>query len=61
VRTELREAEAKYDRTEADLQALQSVGQIIGEVLKPLGERFIVKASSGPRWVWEFCVLGAAG
>ena len=31
---------------------LQSVGQLIGEVLKQLDEdRFIVKASSGPRWV----------
>jgi len=34
------------------LKALQSVGQIIGEVLKQLDdERFIVKASSGPRYV----------
>mmetsp|Transcript_11471 Transcript_11471/g.13158 ORF Transcript_11471/g.13158 Transcript_11471/m.13158 type:complete len:389 (-) Transcript_11471:1027-2193(-) len=41
-----------YQRTEDDLKALQSVGQIIGEVLKDLGsERFIVKASSGPRYV----------
>lgn len=31
---------------------LQSVGQMIGEVLKQLDEdRFIVKASSGPRYV----------
>jgi len=30
----------------------QSVGQIIGDVLKQLDEeRFIVKASSGPRYV----------
>jgi len=41
-----------YDKTEDDLKALQSVGQIIGEVLKQLTEeRFIVKASSGPRYV----------
>lgn len=41
-----------YDKTEDDLKALQSVGQIIGEVLKQLDdERFIVKASSGPRYV----------
>jgi len=34
------------------LKALQSVGQIIGEVLRQLDEeRFIVKASSGPRYV----------
>ncbi len=33
-------------------QALQSVGQMIGEVLRQLDEeRFIVKTSSGPRYV----------
>jgi len=42
----------EYEKTEEDLKALQSVGQIIGEVLKQLDEeRFIVKASSGPRYV----------
>jgi len=42
----------EYEKTEDDLKALQSVGQIIGEVLKQLDEeRFIVKASSGPRYV----------
>ena len=43
---------ARYQKTEDDLSALQSVGQIIGDVLKTLGnDRFIVKASSGPRYV----------
>merc|ERR1712072_359939 len=38
--------------SEENIKALQSVGQIIGEVLKQLDEeRFIVKASSGPRYV----------
>eukprot|EP00040_Diaphanoeca_grandis_P032542 m.197394 g.197394 ORF g.197394 m.197394 type:complete len:400 (-) comp32660_c0_seq1:1334-2533(-) len=42
----------KYDKTEDDLKALQSVGQIIGEILRPLtDEKFIVKSSSGPRYV----------
>lgn len=47
----------EYDKTERDLQALQSVGQIIGDVLKPLNlgntdkAQFIVKSSSGPRYV----------
>jgi len=42
----------QYNKTEDDLKALQSVGQIIGEVLKQLDEeRFILKASSGPRYV----------
>jgi len=41
-----------YDKSEDDLKALQSVGQIIGEVLRQLDDdRFIVKASSGPRYV----------
>merc|ERR1712000_472079 len=40
------------NKTEDNIKALQSVGQIIGEVLKQLDEeRFIVKASSGPRYV----------
>lgn len=44
--------QARYQKTEDDLTALQSVGQIIGDVLKQLdSERFIVKASSGPRYV----------
>lgn len=43
---------ARFQKTEDDLSALQSVGQIIGDVLKRLDkERFIVKASSGPRYV----------
>ncbi|KAH9251049.1 26S protease regulatory subunit 10B [Batrachochytrium salamandrivorans] len=40
------------DRTEDNLKALQSVGQIIGEVLRQLDEdRYVVKASLGPRYV----------
>merc|ERR1711974_143008 len=41
-----------YEKSDDDLKALQSVGQIIGEVLKDLGdEKFIVKATNGPRYV----------
>jgi len=48
----LREARKKFDKSEDDITALQSVGQQIGEVLKQLDdERFIIKASSGPRYV----------
>ena len=44
----MRETEKKlqkdYDKSENDLKALQSVGQIVGEVLKQLTEeKFIVK------------------
>lgn len=42
----------EFNETEDALRALQSIGQIIGEVLKQLDDqRFIVKASSGPRYV----------
>ena len=52
VRLGLRGLEKDFDKTEDDMKALQSVGQIIGEVLKQLDDdRFIVKASSGPRYV----------
>ena len=36
VRENLREKNAQYDKTEEDLQSLQSVGLILGEVLRPL-------------------------
>ena len=52
LRKDIKDLEKRYDKTEDDMKALQSVGQIIGEVLKQLDdERFIVKASSGPRYV----------
>lgn len=52
LRLRLRDRQAEYDQTEEDIKALQSVGQIIGEVLCQLDpERYIVKASSGPRYV----------
>ena len=45
MREETKTVKAQYDKTEDDLKALQSVGQIIGEVLKTLDEeRVIVKA-----------------
>jgi len=52
ARIELNTLQKKFEKTEDDLKALQSVGQIIGEVLRQLDEeRFVVKASSGPRYV----------
>jgi 26S proteasome regulatory subunit T4 len=67
VRDGLKDLRKDYDKTEDDLKALQSAGQIIGEVLKQLDEErcvfffkkcfvfliraVIVKASSGPRYV----------
>ncbi|XP_057496643.1 26S proteasome regulatory subunit 10B homolog A-like isoform X1 [Actinidia eriantha] len=52
VRENLRGTKKEYAKTEDDLKSLQSVGQIVGEVLRPIyNERLIVKASSGPRYV----------
>ena len=52
IRVNTRNLDKQFDQTEEDMKSLQSVGQIIGEVLKQLdNERFIVKASSGPRYV----------
>jgi 26S proteasome regulatory subunit T4 len=52
MRENVKDLVARYQKTEDDLSALQSVGQIIGDVLKRLdSDRFIVKASSGPRYV----------
>lgn len=52
LRMGIRDLEKAFDKTEEDMKALQSVGQIVGEVLKQLDEeKFIVKASSGPRYV----------
>lgn len=44
--------EKEHDKSENDIKSLQSVGQIVGEVLKQLTEeKFIVKATNGPRYV----------
>jgi 26S proteasome regulatory subunit T4 len=55
LRFSLKDLEKSYEKTEEDIKAVQSVGQIIGEVMKQLDdERFIVKASSGPRYVVSY-------
>ncbi|KAF8975576.1 26S proteasome subunit rpt4, partial [Entomortierella lignicola] len=52
LRMGLRELDRAFNKSEDDIKALQSVGQIIGSVLKQLDEdRFIIKAASGPRYV----------
>ena len=52
MRGECRDLTKQYDKSENDLKALQSVGQIVGEVLRQLTEeKFIVKATNGPRYV----------
>jgi len=52
LRNQLKDLTNQYDKSENDLKALQSVGQIVGEVLRQLTEeKFIVKATNGPRYV----------
>ncbi|XP_065844027.1 26S proteasome regulatory subunit 10B-like [Oscarella lobularis] len=51
-REKLKELSNEFEKSENNLKALQSVGQLIGEVLRQLTEeKFIVKASNGPRYV----------
>ena len=38
LREDVKKAKGEYDKTENDLKALQSVGQLIGEVLRQLDE-----------------------
>ncbi len=38
LRNRVKDVKKEYDKTEDDLKALQSVGQIIGEVLRQLDE-----------------------
>lgn len=38
LREEVKKSKGEYDKTEDDLKALQSVGQIIGEVLRQLDD-----------------------
>merc|ERR1711902_446600 len=52
LRLNLKDLHGQYEKSENDLKALQSVGQIVGEVLRQLTEeKFIVKATNGPRYV----------
>ncbi|OIW35649.1 26S protease subunit rpt4 [Coniochaeta ligniaria NRRL 30616] len=62
LRLDIKGLQKEFDQTEDNIKALQSVGQIIGEVLKQLDDErwkltitvlsaVIVKASSGPRYV----------
>jgi len=52
LRGQLKDLQNQFDKSENDLKALQSVGQIVGEVLRQLTEeKFIVKATNGPRYV----------
>lgn len=52
LRDQISAKQGEFDKSESHIKALQSVGQIIGELLTSLGdEKYIVKASSGSRYV----------
>ncbi|XP_017021073.1 26S proteasome regulatory subunit 10B [Drosophila kikkawai] len=52
LRDKFKVINAQFEKSEEDLKALQSVGQMLGEILKQLTpDNFIVKASNGPRYV----------
>ncbi|CAG0912664.1 unnamed protein product [Notodromas monacha] len=52
IRDDVRQIYLDYDKSESNLKALQTVGQIVGEVLKPIdAEKFIVKSTNGPRYL----------
>ena len=52
MRLQNRDLNKDASKTERDLLAFQAYGQSIGEILKQVDdERFIIKASNGPRYV----------
>lgn len=52
VRLSNRDLKKQQDKSERDILAFQAYGQSVGEVLKQIdNERFIIKASNGPRYV----------
>lgn len=61
MREKLRAAKKEFSKTEDDLKSLQSVGQIIGEVLRPLdNERCKISLFFSLKWfmgIWGFCIL----
>lgn len=60
VREQLKELTKQFDKSENDLKALQSVGQIVGEVLKQLTEdkcKFTILVKIDDFWfmrIWIF-------
>lgn len=52
LRNQMKSLKKEYLQSEDNLNALQSTGQIVGEILKKLSDdKFIVKAMSGPRYI----------
>lgn len=52
VRLKVKDSSVAYNKSENDLKAVQSVAQMMGEVLKQLtDDKFIVKSANGSRYV----------
>lgn len=52
LRVRIKQGHKAFDQSEHELSSIQSVGQMIGEVLRVLDDdTYIVKSSSGPRYV----------
>lgn len=49
LRLEIKDLQKEFDRTEDNIKALQSVGQIIGEVLKQLDDERCMNPSSSSK------------
>ena len=51
VRFSIKDLEKDFEKTEDDIKAVQSVGQIIGEVLKQLDDERCMAISSSLSWM----------
>jgi len=52
LRLDVNKLKDDFDKSEDQIKSLQSMGQLIGEVLRKLDdEKFIVKAANGPRYM----------
>jgi len=54
-RMSLKSLNVVYEKYEQDLKALQTVGQVVGEILIKLpNDSYVVKATNGPRYVTNY-------
>ena len=59
LREQVKQAKKEYDKTEEDLKALQSVGQIIAEVLRQLDEERCESQSPGSHAATPQCSISS--
>ena len=52
IKLQIEEKRKTYDRTENYLKSIESIGQLVGEVIQKITEdKIMVKAASGPRYI----------